>query len=66
MPCGPGGTIHDYVAFYFAPRAPMLYAIYKGNVADYTEGQTPLVYLVGDARMSRPLGLASCSRTGTR
>ena len=31
--CGPDGCLHDYVPFYFAPRSPMLYAIYKGNVA---------------------------------
>jgi len=24
IPCGPGGVIHDYVAFYFGPRSPML------------------------------------------
>ena len=31
--------------FYFAPRSPMLFAISKGNVAGYTEGQTPIVHL---------------------
>ncbi|MBL6986863.1 MAG: DUF4433 domain-containing protein [Methylobacter sp.] len=28
----PGGNIHDYVPFYFAPRSPMLFAINNGNV----------------------------------
>ena len=28
----PGGTIHDFVPFYFAPRSPMLYAINCGRV----------------------------------
>ena len=57
VPCGPGGTIHDYVPFYFAPRPPMLYAICRGNVAGYTEGQTPLIYLVGDAQDVPAAGL---------
>lgn len=46
VPCGPGGVLHDYVPFYFAPRSPMLFAIHKGNVQSYPEGQRPLVYLV--------------------
>jgi ssDNA thymidine ADP-ribosyltransferase, DarT len=29
---GSGGTLHDYVPFYFAPRSPMLFAINNGNV----------------------------------
>lgn len=46
VPCGPCGTVHDYVPFYFAERAPMVYAILKGNVDEYTEGQEPLIYLI--------------------
>jgi hypothetical protein len=46
VPCGPGGCLHDYVPFYFAPRSPMLYAIHKGNVAGCTAGQSDIVYLV--------------------
>lgn len=30
--CGPGGTLADYVPFYFRVRTPMLYSIYRGNV----------------------------------
>ena len=28
----PGGTVHDFVPFYFAPRSPMLFAINSGRV----------------------------------
>jgi hypothetical protein len=47
--CGPGGFIHDYVPFYFAPRSPMLYAIHMGNVDGCTAGQKDIVYLVANA-----------------
>jgi hypothetical protein len=32
IPCGPGGVIHDYVAFYFGPRSPMLFQLHTGQV----------------------------------
>ena len=46
IPCGPGGTIHDYVPFYFGPRSVMLLNLHTGRVEGYNEGQDPLVYLV--------------------
>lgn len=49
VPCGPGGYLHDYVPFYFAPRSPMLYAIHCGNVENCTAGQADIVYLVSIA-----------------
>jgi hypothetical protein len=50
VPVGPGGCPADYVPWYFAPRSPMLFAISKGNVPEYQDGQNPLVYLVTDVR----------------
>jgi hypothetical protein len=50
IPVGPGGHPADYVPWYFAPRSPMLFAISKGNVPEYQDGQDPLVYLVTDIK----------------
>lgn len=46
IPCGPGGTIHDYVPFYFGYLSPMMLQLKTGQVAEYIEGQEPLVYCV--------------------
>jgi len=46
---GPRGVVADYLPFYFAPRSPMLYAIARDNVPEYTGGVDPLVYLVTTA-----------------
>lgn len=48
VPVGPGGSLHDYVPFYFGPRSPMLYASWKGTVPGYNGGQEPIVHLVLD------------------
>lgn len=56
--CGAGGTLHDYVPFYFAPRSPMLYTISKGNVPGYTEGQRPVIHLVSSAQAVQEAGLS--------
>lgn len=57
VPCGEGGTLHDYVPFYFAPRSPMLYTINRGNVASCPEGQSRIVHLVVDAEEVATSGL---------
>ena len=51
VPCAAGGWLHDYIPFYFAPRSPMLYAIHKGNIQGYTEGQTPIIHIVTEAEI---------------
>lgn len=43
--CGPCGSVHDYVPFYFGPLSVMLLNLKTGRVAGYSEGQEPLVYL---------------------
>jgi len=50
IPCGPGGTLHDYVPFYFGYLSPMLLQLKTNRVAGYNEGQQPLIYLVSTAQ----------------
>lgn len=45
VPNPPGGMVHDFVPFYFAPRSPMLGAIEKGNVAGCQWRQADIVHL---------------------
>ena len=44
--CGPGGTVCDYVPFYFAPCSPMLFSIKSDNVPGVDADQRGLIYLV--------------------
>lgn len=56
VPIEPGGTLADYVPFYFAPRSPMLYAIHRGKVEGYAEGQQPIIHLVTSVKLAADAG----------
>ncbi|MBN2085821.1 MAG: DUF4433 domain-containing protein [Anaerolineales bacterium] len=55
--CGPGGTLDDYIPFYFAPRAPMLFSIHHGNVQGYHGGQAAVLHLVTSTERVAEAGL---------
>lgn len=56
IPCGPGGTIHDYVPFYFGPLSVMLLNLHTGRVAGYDAGQSPIVYVVSSIERVKAAG----------
>ena len=56
VPCGPKGSLHDYVPFYFTRRSPMLYTIHRGNVS-CVGGQEHIIHLVTTAQQISALGL---------
>jgi hypothetical protein len=57
VPVAAGGSLNDYVPFCFAPRSPMLYAIYKGNVEGYKDGQNPILHLTSSVEAVEQAGL---------
>lgn len=57
VPCAAKGVLHDYVPFYFAPRSPMLYAIHKGRVEGYSQGQNSVIHLVFEVHTIEVAGL---------
>ncbi len=57
VPFAPYGCVADYVPFYFAPRSPMLYKLWRGGVPGYVDGQDPLIYLVSTVEAVANSGL---------
>lgn len=50
IPVSPGGVLHDYIPFYFGCRPPMLLQLKTNRVANYVEGQDPIIYLVSSVQ----------------
>ncbi len=46
IPCGPKGTLHDYVPFYFGRLSPMLFQIHTKQIPCCPDGQEKVIYLV--------------------
>lgn len=63
VPIPPGGTLADYVPFYFAPRSPMLYTINQGNV-DCEARQCTIVHLVSSVEQVEATGCTFCFTDG--
>jgi hypothetical protein len=59
-----GGTLADYVPFYFAPRSPMLFTISRGNVAGYAGGQEQVIHLVSTVELASGLSNPWCFTDG--
>lgn len=59
VPLCKGGTLHDYVPFYFCPRSPMLYAIHcpSPGQMQYQGGQRSIIHLVSTADAVANAGL---------
>jgi hypothetical protein len=68
IPTDPGGTVGDYVPFYFAPRSPMMYRIacdHRDSVPGrYPDGDRPLVYLAVTVGVVIDTGLAWVATDG--
>lgn len=56
VPCGSGGTCHDYIPFYFGRKSVMLYQLKTGWVEGYSGGQGPIVYLKTTAQYAAAQG----------
>ncbi len=64
VPVSPGGTLADYVPFYFCNRSPMMFAIHTNSVKNYCGGQDELVYLVSSVESVMEKGLPFCFTDG--
>lgn len=53
IPIAPGGNLHEYVPFYFAPRSPMLYSIcHQGGIE-----QEKIIYFITHTETIEQRGL---------
>lgn len=59
-----GGSVADYVPFYFCNRSPMLAAIHNGYVAGYQKGQENVIYLVSTVEAVASSDLVWCFTDG--
>ncbi len=52
----PKGAFNDYVSFYFGPRSPMLYNIWKGFQGVKKRSQEDIIYLVSSYDKIKEIG----------
>jgi hypothetical protein len=65
VPAAKGGTLANYVPFYFCTRSPMLYAIHTKSVPEYQDSQEDIVYLALSAnKIANELQNAWCFTDG--
>ena len=57
VPCGPGGTLSDYVPFYFTPYTPMLYNIKTGYGGVQKQPVADIVILVSSLHTLKQQGV---------
>lgn len=57
VPVAPGGTLSDYVPFYFTPFSPMLYNIHTGRGEVPRRRNEEICILVSSVHKARALGL---------
>ncbi len=57
VPCAPGGTLSDYVPFYFTPYSPMLYNIKTGHNGIQKRAVEEIVILISSLHTLKKLGI---------
>ena len=57
VPCGPGGTLSDYVPFYFTPYTPMLYNIKTGHNGVQKRPVEEIVILISSLHRLKSQGI---------